>query len=47
MEFLSVLLVVLLILTLALSASGRWSRLAWEIVVTLTLILILIGDKVL
>ena len=46
MEILSVLLVVMLILTLALSASGRWSRLSWEIVVALILVLLLIGDSV-
>jgi hypothetical protein len=44
MNILAILLVVLLVLTLAASASGKYSRLAWEVVVTLTLVLLLIGS---
>lgn len=38
-------LAILLVLCLVLHASGRVSRLAWEIVVTLILCFMLVGDK--
>ena len=46
MNVLALLLVVMLILTLAVAATGRFTRLAWEIVVTLALILMLLGNVI-
>jgi hypothetical protein len=43
MDLLAILLVVALVLTLALHSAGRLSRLAWEIMVTLVLVLLLLG----
>jgi hypothetical protein len=45
MALLTILLVVALALALVLHASGRVSRLAWEIVVTLVLILMLVASE--
>lgn len=44
MEILAILLVVMLIVTLAMNATGRWGRMAWELVVTLALVLLLVGS---
>lgn len=43
MDVLAILLVVMLVITLGASATGRLSRIAWEIVVTLALTVLLLG----
>lgn len=46
MDLLAFILVGMLVLTLALHGAGKWSRLAWEIMVTLILAFMLLGEVI-